>query len=103
MELAERVNELVNAFPPKEVYNLSSQTRKAADSVSLNTAEGSTGLSNPEQIKFLKYANRSIMETVTCLMKAKRRGYTDEATYNDLYSQYEKLCIMIQSQIRGLE
>jgi len=40
MELAERVNELVNTFPPKELYNLSSQLRKAADSISLNIAEG---------------------------------------------------------------
>jgi len=102
MELAERVNELVNTFPPKELYNLSSQLRKAADSISLNIAEGSTGLSNPEQKKFLGYANRSLMETVTCLIKAKGRSYIDELTYKDLYSEYEKLCKMIQSQIGGL-
>jgi len=102
MDLAERVNELVNTFPPKEVYNLTSQSRRAADSVSLNIAEGSTGLSDPEQIKFLGYANRSIMEIVTCLIKAKRRNYIDDVTYRDLYSEYEKLCRMVQSQIDGL-
>ena len=103
MELAERVNELVSTFPPKELYNLCSQSRKSADSVSLNVAEGSTGLSDPEQIKFLRYANRSIMEIVTCLMKAKRRNYISEATYTDLYGEYEKLSKMVQAQIGGLE
>jgi len=43
------------------------------------------------------------METVTCLIKAKRRKYIDEETYTDLYNEYEKLCKIIQSQIQSLE
>jgi four helix bundle protein len=66
MDLAESVNVLTERFPPKEVFNLSFQIRKAADSVSLNIAEGSTGQSDPEQIKFLGYSNRSALEVVTC-------------------------------------
>ena len=103
MELAERVNELANTYPPKELYNLCSQSRRSADSVSLNNAEGSTGLSDPEQAKFLKYANRSIMEEITCLIKAKRRNYIDEETYTDLYTQYEKLARMVRNQISTLD
>ena len=102
MELAERANELADRFPRKELYNLSSQSRRAADSVSLNIAEGSTGQSDPEQKKFLGYANRSIHEVVTCLFKAKRRNYIDASTFLDLYQQYEKLSIMVQSQILSL-
>jgi len=103
MDPAERVNEIADRFPKKELYNLSSQSRRAADSVSLNIAEGSTGLSDPEQIKFLGYANRSALETVTCLFKAKRRKYIDESVFAELYNEYEKLVKMIQSQIRGLQ
>ena len=43
MDLAKRVNEIADRFPKKELYNLSFQSRRAADSVSLNIAEGSTG------------------------------------------------------------
>jgi four helix bundle protein len=102
MELAERVNELVATFPPKELYNLSSQSRRAADSVSLNIAEGSTNQSDPEQVRFLRMASRSVCEIVTCLMKAKRRKYIDEILYHELYCDYEKLAKMIQTHIQSL-
>jgi len=102
MDLAEKVNVLVDQFPPKELYNLSSQSRRSADSVSLNIAEGSTGQSDPEQKKFLGYANRSALEVVTCLFKAKRRNYIDDSTFMDLYQGYEKLSIMVQTHILSL-
>jgi four helix bundle protein len=103
MDLAEKINKLAEQFPPKERYNLSSQSVRSADSVSLNIAEGSTGLSDPEQIKFLRYANRSALEVVTCLFKAKKRKYIDNSTFVNLYSEYEKLSKMIQAQIASLE
>ena len=102
MVLAERINQLVDSFPRMELYNLSSQSRRAADSVSLNIAEGSTGQSDPEQKKFLGYANRSALEVVTCLFKAKTRRYIDEYTFTDLYQEYEKLSKMIQAHILTL-
>jgi len=102
MDLAERANELVDRFPPKELYNLSSQSRRSADSVSLNIAEGSAGQSDPEQKKFLGYANRSALEVVTCLFKPKRRNYIDDSTFLDLYQHYEKLSIMVQAHILSL-
>jgi len=102
MDLAERIFALVERFPPKERFNLSSQSIRSADSVSLNIAEGSTGLSDPEQRKFLGYANRSALEVVSCLFKARRRNYIDDSTFVELYKEYEKLSRMIQSQITSL-
>jgi four helix bundle protein len=72
--LGEQVNGLINSFPSKEQFNLSSQLLRAVDSVGLNIAEGSTGQSNAEQRKFISYANRSLLEVVACLLKAKSRG-----------------------------
>ena len=103
MDLAERMFAIVERFPPKEKYNLSSQSVRSADSVSLNIAEGSTGLSDPEQIKFLGYANRSALEVVSCLFKARRRNYIDDSTFVEMYKEYEKLSRMIQSQITSLQ
>ena len=102
MELAERVYEIVEKFPSKELYNLSSQSRRSADSVSLNIAEGSAGLSEPEQAKFLRIANRSALEVVTCLIKARRRQYISEVIFVDLYNEYEKLSKMTQTHILSL-
>jgi len=73
MEIGEEINTLTNDFPKKELYNLSSQIRRAVDSIALNISEGSIGQSNPEFKKFIGYAIRSLAEVVTCLYKAKRR------------------------------
>ena len=49
------------------LFILTSQIKRAADSISLNIAEGSTGQSNAEQKKILGYAQRSVLEVVSCL------------------------------------
>jgi len=48
MELGEDINTLSIIFPKKEIYNLTSQIRKVADSIALNISERSIGKSNDE-------------------------------------------------------
>lgn len=95
MELGEEINNLTDKFPNKELYNLSSQIRRAADSVALNIAEGSIGQSNPEQKKFIGYSARSLAEVVTCLYKAKNRKYISEEAFNKNYEFSFSLMNMI--------
>ena len=78
MDLGDEINLLSETFPKKEVYNLSSQILRAADSIALNISEGSIVQSNPEFNRFLGYAVRSIAEVVTCLHKAQKRNYISE-------------------------
>ena len=75
MDLGEDMNTLSKNFPKDELFNLSSQLKRAADSIALNISEGSILQSGKEYRKFLGYAIRSIAEVVTCLHKAKRRNY----------------------------
>ena len=51
-QLANEINLLSDDFPKKEMYSLSSQIKRAADSVVLNIAEGSTGQTKPEFRRF---------------------------------------------------
>ncbi len=53
----------------------------------LNIAEGSTGQSTPEFVKFIGYSLRSLAEVVTCLHKAFKRGYISEEVFNKYYQQ----------------
>ena len=69
------VYELIKTIPDNERFNLSSQLARAATSITLNIAEGSTGQSNKEQVRFLGLAVRSYIETVACLDLIERRGY----------------------------
>ena len=62
-------------LPRNEEYNLSSQIKRAATSIALNIAEGSTGQTDPEQARFLAMAIRSLLETVACKHIIERRGY----------------------------
>ncbi len=41
MDFGEEINQLSETFPKKELYNLSSQICRAADSIALNISEGS--------------------------------------------------------------
>ncbi|MBG6130098.1 four helix bundle protein [Aquimarina sp. EL_43] len=43
MEFGEIVNTLTKKFPKEERFELSSQFKRAADSIALNIAEGSSG------------------------------------------------------------
>ena len=62
-------------LPESEKYNLRSQLERAATSIVLNIAEGSTGQSDAEQNRFLGHALRSYLETVACLDLIERRKY----------------------------
>jgi four helix bundle protein len=74
VDLACDVHELTKTFPKEELFILTSQIKRAADSVSLNIAEGSTGQSNAEFNKFLGYSVRSNIEVVGCLFLGQRRN-----------------------------
>lgn len=85
MDLGEDIDALSKQFPAKELYNLSSQIRRAVDSIALNISEGAIGQSNPEFKKFMGYSIRSLAEVVTCLHKASRRKYISEKEFNLQY------------------
>ena len=85
MDLGDNMDKLTELFPEKEIYNLSSQIRRASDSVALNISEGSILQSGAEFRKFLGYSIRSIAEVVTCLHKAKRRSYISQEVFDGFY------------------
>ena len=95
--LSNRIDLLTEMFPKKEMFSLSSQIKRAADSVVLNIAEGSTGQSKPEFKRFLGIALRSGIEVAACLYLAFTRNYIPGNEYRVLYNEYELLCKMITS------
>lgn len=94
-DLAKAIYVLINQLPSEEQFNLSSQIRRAVTSISLNIAEGSTSQTDPEQLRFLSYAHRSLMEVVACLILINENKYINQATFNTLSSDSEKLSAKI--------
>ncbi|OOQ60088.1 four helix bundle protein [Mucilaginibacter pedocola] len=103
VDLSADVSELVKTFPKDELFVLTSQIKRAADSVSLNIAEGSTGQSNPEFNKFLGYALRSDIEVVGCLYLAKRRHLISDDDFTKLYQQCEEILAMLNGLRNSLK
>ena len=95
MDYAESIFQLSHNFNKEEMYNLTSQIRRAADSIALNISEGSIGQSNPEFKKFIGFAIRSLAEVVTCLHKALRRSYISEKEFEEQYDYAYNLMNMM--------
>jgi four helix bundle protein len=97
MEFGENIFQLSFKFPKDEMYSLTSQIRRAVDSIALNISEGSIGQSNPEFKKFIGFAIRSLAEVVTCLHKALRRGYIYEKEFIEHYDYAYNMMNMISA------
>ena len=102
VDLSFIVHDVSRKFPKEELYILTSQIKRAADSVSLNIAEGSTGQSNPEFNRFLGMALRSDIEVVGCIFLARRRNIFAEEDFNKIYKVCEEILMMIISLRKSL-
>ena len=89
------IHELTRRFPREELYILTSQIKRAADSIALNIAEGSTGQSNREFKQFINYAIRSAVEVVSCLFIGRRRNLIQEKEFNMFYEDIEEIIKML--------
>lgn len=96
VDLSGEIAETIKGFPKDELFVLTSQIKRAADSISLNIAEGSTGQSTREFKKFLGYSLRSAIEVVGCIFLARRRGlFTTE--------QFDHFYIKLTDLIKGIQ
>lgn len=97
VDLSAKVHELTLKFPKDELYILTSQIKRAADSVALNIAEGSTSQTNSEFKRFLSYALRSDIEVVSCLYLGKRRVIISQEDFDTIYRMCEEILVMINA------
>jgi four helix bundle protein len=98
LEYVDLIFALADQLPQTEEFNLKSQIRRAATSITLNIAEGSTGQTDAEQTRFLGMAVRSLVETVACLHFINRRRYLpNPEPLRTAYSFSEKLFAKLQA------
>lgn len=75
MELVDAVYELTDRFPKSEVFNLTSQLRRAVVSVPSNIAEGWGRENTKDYIRFLLISKGSLMEIEVQLEIAVRQKF----------------------------
>jgi four helix bundle protein len=103
LDLSLAIHTLTRGFPKEELYVLTSQMKRAADSIGLNIAEGSTGQSNAEFRQFLKYSMRSAMELVACLFLARKRGLIATKEFDKSYAELEEVIRMLHGLRRSIK
>jgi four helix bundle protein len=103
IEYVDDVYFLAEQLPRSEDFNLKSQITRAAVSIALNVAEGSTGQSDLEQARFLGMAIRSLIETIACQHLIRRRKYlSDETPLDNIYLKPQSLARKLQAFRKSL-
>ena len=98
LEYTDLIYAIAERLPRSEEYNLKSQVVRAATSIGLNIAEGSTSQSNAEQVRFLGLAIRSLIETVAYQHMISQRHYLeDPEPLRDAYRFSEKRFAKLQA------
>ncbi len=98
LEYVDLIYDLAAGLPKSEEFNLKSQITRAATSIALNIAEGSTGQSDAEQSRFLGMSIRSLVETVACQHIIRRRGYlADISLLDQAYVKSNELARKLQA------
>ncbi len=103
LDYIDSIYAIANQLPRSEDYNLKSQIIRAATSVALNIAEGSTAQTDDEQARFLGFAIRSLLETVACQHIIKRRKFLENTDIlNQAYHQAEILVAKLHAMRKAI-
>lgn len=74
------VYDLTNQFPKEELFGLTSQFKRAVNSISLNIGEG-YGETIPLALRYLRITRGSVRECLVCSTVSFRRNYINEKLY----------------------
>lgn len=100
MQFGEITNFQVKKFPKEERFELTSQFKRASDSIALNIAEGSGG-TDKQFYNYLGNAWHSAHECVSCSSKAFLRNYIS-ADENELNREYLAELTKMISSLRNI-
>lgn len=91
-------SDLLPKFPKSELYDLLSQTKRAAYSIPLNIVEGSGRFTEKDFAHFLDMALGSAHELEYCCLLSKDLAYID----NDLYLKINQPLNEVKAMLIGL-
>lgn len=94
--------ETARKFPKDELFGLTSQFKKAADSIVLNIAEGAGNSTRKEYMRFLDYSIRSGFECLGCLDIALENEYVEGSVYQHMSNKANELVAMLHGLQKSL-
>lgn len=97
IQLLDKIYAVASLLPSSERFNLRDQLVRASTSIVLNIAEGSTGLTDTEQARFVGIAQRSLVEVVACLRIITRRKLVEDSLMGQVEVLTDQLFIKTQA------
>ena|SRR3990172_4888409 len=101
--LTKDVRERTGGFPKTEIFGLSSQFRRAADSIVLNIAEGAGNSTQKEFSRFLDFSIRSGFECLGCCDIAFINGYLGKSAISELNDKINEVIAMLYGLKKSLK
>ena len=99
LDFVDLVYGVAKSFPAHEQFNLTSQLRRAANSIPLNLGEGRGGTAK-EFAQFIRISFRSLYECVVSSTIAKRQGYIKTETDRQIREKAMEIVKML-SGLKG--
>jgi len=91
----------LQSFPSYEKFELGSQLRRAAYSVPANIVEGFARRYRRTRLHFLNMSEASLAEVGYCIHAAKRLGYINDATCEELQRDIRKVAAPLTGLVRS--
>lgn len=101
-EYRKKIYRLIYTLPEEELYNLAIQMRKAALSITNNTAEGHRRYNYQENIQFLRIAGGSLEEVLDDLNTCTDEKYADKDYIDSLKQEGYALLKKLNGYVKYL-
>lgn len=103
IEIAELIYLMTKSYPKDEIYNLVSQMRRSAVSISSNIAEGFNRFHNKEYVRFLYIALGSVAELETQIEISFRLKYLSDEKKEQALEKLDHESRMLRNLIKKLQ
>ncbi|MBN2610008.1 MAG: four helix bundle protein [Bacteroidales bacterium] len=98
-----RIYDLTKKFPKEEKYGIIDNTRRAANSVTNNIAEGFGRYEKYDKTRFYKISRGSAYEIVNQIMVSHALSYINNLENEELIKSYKEVIEELDMMIKSLE
>ncbi len=96
-DLSVEVYRITKSFPNDEKFGITSQLKRASNSISANIAEGTSRITNKDKAHFSTIAFSSTMEVLNHIILCNKLQFINDEIYNDLRNKIYKISNMLNA------
>lgn len=102
-QLVLEIYKITKVFPKEELFGITSQSRRAASSITANIAEGFARYHFKDKIRFYYHARGSAAEVQNFLLLSKDLNFINPKVCKELMAKIDEIGRLINGLIRSIE